>query len=76
MATLFQLLKSPDEKVDTTIAPASAYLSVLGMTGLTAYFGLLDIGQPKKKGKRLLYRVRQAQSVQLSAKSQKLKGRV
>jgi len=23
------------------------YLSVLGMTGLTAYFGLLDIGQPK-----------------------------
>ncbi|ASN06729.1 NADP-dependent oxidoreductase [Virgibacillus necropolis] len=34
-------------KIDTTLAPASAYLSVLGMTGLTAYFGLLDIGQPK-----------------------------
>ncbi|OYD06847.1 NADP-dependent oxidoreductase [Paludifilum halophilum] len=35
-------------KVDDLIAPLSAYLSVLGMTGLTAYFGLLDIGQPKK----------------------------
>src|SRR5690554_2779621 len=34
-------------KIDTNLAPASAYLSVLGMTGLTAYFGLLDIGQPK-----------------------------
>ena len=35
-------------KVDHKLAPASAYLSVIGMTGLTAYFGLLDIGQPKK----------------------------
>lgn len=35
-------------KIDATLAPASAYLSVLGMTGLTAYFGLLDIGQPKE----------------------------
>ncbi|WP_136607337.1 NADP-dependent oxidoreductase [Paenibacillus dokdonensis] len=34
-------------KVDDSIAPLSAYLSVLGLTGLTAYFGLLDIGQPK-----------------------------
>ena len=28
--------------------PASASLGVLGMPGLTAYFGLLDIGQPKE----------------------------
>ncbi|WP_176593650.1 NADP-dependent oxidoreductase [Sphingobium sp. EM0848] len=28
--------------------PLTAYLSVLGPTGLTAYFGLLDIGQPKE----------------------------
>lgn len=35
-------------KVDHNLAPASAYLSVIGMTGLTAYFGLLDIGQPKE----------------------------
>jgi NADPH-dependent curcumin reductase CurA len=34
-------------KVDTKIAPLPAYLSVLGMTGMTAYFGLLDTGQPK-----------------------------
>ncbi|KGP71166.1 NADP-dependent oxidoreductase [Pontibacillus yanchengensis] len=35
-------------KVDGKQAPLSAYLSVLGLTGLTAYFGLLDIGQPKE----------------------------
>ncbi|WP_373894634.1 NADP-dependent oxidoreductase [Virgibacillus natechei] len=35
-------------KIDDTMAPLSAYLSVLGITGLTAYFGLLDIGQPKE----------------------------
>ncbi|HTI49856.1 MAG TPA: NADP-dependent oxidoreductase, partial [Planctomycetaceae bacterium] len=29
------------------LAPLSAYLGVLGMPGLTAYFGLLDIGQPQ-----------------------------
>jgi NADPH:quinone reductase len=28
--------------------PATAALGVLGMPGLTAYFGLLDIGQPKE----------------------------
>jgi NADPH-dependent curcumin reductase CurA len=31
--------------VDTSVAPASAFLGVLGMTGLTAYVGLLDIAQ-------------------------------
>ncbi|WFE14930.1 NADP-dependent oxidoreductase [Bacillus atrophaeus] len=35
-------------KIDTSIAPASAYLGILGMTGLTAYFGLMDIGRPKQ----------------------------
>lgn len=34
-------------KVDPTIGPISTALGVLGMPGLTAYFGLLDIGQPK-----------------------------
>ena len=28
--------------------PASLYLGVLGMNGFTAYFGLLEIGQPRK----------------------------
>jgi NADPH-dependent curcumin reductase len=34
-------------KVDTTLAPLPKWLSVLGMTGMTAYFGLLDVGMPK-----------------------------
>jgi NADPH-dependent curcumin reductase CurA len=33
--------------VDSRVAPTSTALGVLGMPGLTAYFGLLDIGQPK-----------------------------
>ena len=35
------------QKIDATIAPASYYLGVLGMPGLTAYFGLMDIGKPQ-----------------------------
>lgn len=35
-------------KVDPTKAPLSAYLGILGMTGLTAYLGLNEIGAPKK----------------------------
>jgi NADPH-dependent curcumin reductase CurA len=34
-------------KVDVSFTPLPVYLSALGMPGLTAYFGLLDIGQPK-----------------------------
>jgi NADPH-dependent curcumin reductase CurA len=30
-------------KVDTQLAPAQAYLGVLGMTGLTAYAGLIEV---------------------------------
>jgi NADPH-dependent curcumin reductase CurA len=33
--------------VDTTAAPAPAHLGVLGLSGLTAYFGLLDLGRPE-----------------------------
>lgn len=33
-------------KVDPALAPVTTALSVLGMPGLTAYFGLLDVGQP------------------------------
>lgn len=40
-------------KVDSDKAPLSAYLGVLGMTGLTAYLGLTEIGKPKK-GETLL----------------------
>lgn len=34
-------------KVDKNKAPLSAYLGILGMTGLTAYLGLTEIGKPK-----------------------------
>lgn len=34
-------------KVDSSLAPISTALGVVGMPGLTAYFGLLDIGKPK-----------------------------
>ena len=34
-------------KIEADLAPVSTALGVLGMPGLTAYFGLLDIGQPK-----------------------------
>lgn len=36
------------QKVDGKAAPLSAYLGLLGMPGLTAFFGLLDVGQPQK----------------------------
>jgi NADPH-dependent curcumin reductase CurA len=32
------------QAVDLSIAPMSTHLSVLGMTGMTAYFGLFDVG--------------------------------
>jgi len=34
-------------KVDPSLAPISTALGVLGMPGLTAYFGLLEIGKPQ-----------------------------
>lgn len=35
------------QKLDPDLAPISTALGVLGMPGMTAYFGLLDIGKPK-----------------------------
>jgi NADPH-dependent curcumin reductase CurA len=35
------------KKIDADLAPPSYYLGVLGMPGLTAYFGLMHIGKPK-----------------------------
>ena len=35
-------------KVDTTLAPLQTYLNTLGMTGMSAYFCLLEVGQPKE----------------------------
>lgn len=36
-------------KIDATVAPLSAYLGVLGATGLTAWVGLNDVAQIKKR---------------------------
>lgn len=36
------------QKIDPKNAPISTALGVLGMPGMTAYFGLLKIGEPKK----------------------------
>lgn len=35
-------------KIDPALAPVSKALGVLGLTGFTAYVGLLDLGQPKE----------------------------
>jgi NADPH-dependent curcumin reductase CurA len=35
-------------KIDPSLAPAPTYLGTLGMTGLTAYFGLLDVAKVKE----------------------------
>jgi NADPH-dependent curcumin reductase len=35
-------------KVDTTEIALPKYLGALGMPGMTAYFGLLDVGEPKE----------------------------
>jgi NADPH-dependent curcumin reductase CurA len=35
------------KKVDQSISALSSYLGILGMTGITAYVGLIEIGAPK-----------------------------
>jgi NADPH:quinone reductase len=35
-------------RIDANLAPVTTALGVLGMPGLTAYFGLLDIGEPRE----------------------------
>ena len=42
---VFSTIKMRPIAVD--MAPAELYLSGLGMTGYTAYFGMMDIGRPQ-----------------------------
>lgn len=35
-------------KLDTSLAPLPTYLGALGLSGMTAYFGLLDVGRLKE----------------------------
>jgi len=44
---LYSIAKAKDlMKIDSKLKPVTTTLGVLGMPGLTAYFGLLDIGRP------------------------------
>lgn len=46
---LYNVAKATElRKIDPRIAPVTTALGVLGIPGLSAYFGLLDIGQPKE----------------------------
>lgn len=46
---LYSVAKAEElRRVNPDIAPVTTALGVLGMPGLTAYFGLLDIGQPQE----------------------------
>ena len=40
-------LANPTPEIMPELAPPSKFLGGLGMPGMTAYFGLLDVGQPK-----------------------------
>lgn len=42
-----QLPRSGLHKVDLRLGTPTQWLNVLGMPGMTAYFGLMDVGQPK-----------------------------
>ena len=42
-----QLRKSGLSRIDLRLGTLTQWLNVLGMPGMTAYFGLLDVGQPQ-----------------------------
>ncbi|HYF44373.1 MAG TPA: NADP-dependent oxidoreductase [Ramlibacter sp.] len=42
-----QLKRSGLARIDTRLGSITQWLNVLGMPGMTAYFGLLDVGQPR-----------------------------
>ena len=43
-----RIKKAALNKIDKRRGTVTQWLNVLGMPGMTAYFGLLDVGQPKK----------------------------
>jgi hypothetical protein len=42
-----QVKRAGIAKIDLRLGSVSQWLNVLGMPGMTAYFGLMDVGQPK-----------------------------
>ena len=59
--------------VDPSMAPLSYYLGVLGMPGMTAYVGLLDIGEPKE-GETVLVSAASGAVGQIVGQIAKIKG--
>ncbi len=54
LQAIFRTSRARDlRKIDPEQCPVTWHLGVAGMTGLTAYFGLFDLGQPKE-GETLL----------------------
>jgi hypothetical protein len=43
-----QMRKAALFKIDPRLGSATQWLNVLGMPGMTAYFGLLDVGEPRE----------------------------
>jgi NADPH-dependent curcumin reductase CurA len=41
-------------KIDPSLVPLPRWLGIVGMPGMTAYFGLLDVGAPIKAGETLV----------------------
>jgi NADPH-dependent curcumin reductase CurA len=41
-------------KIDPSLVPLPRWLGIVGMPGMTAYFGLLDVGAPTKAGETLV----------------------
>ncbi|MEO7241802.1 MAG: NADP-dependent oxidoreductase [Variovorax sp.] len=47
MLTQEAIRRSPLTKIDPALGTTAQWLNVLGMPGMTAYFGLMDVGQPQ-----------------------------
>ena len=58
-------------KVDPSLAPLPTYLGTLGMTGMTAYFGLLDVGRARARATRSSSRARPARSAASPGRSRR-----
>ena len=60
-------------KLDPGLAPLSYHLGVLGMPGMTAWYGLLEIGQPKE-GETVLVSAASGAVGQVAGQLAKMKG--
>jgi NADPH-dependent curcumin reductase len=60
-------------KISTELAPLPKYLSVLGIAGMAAYFGLLDIGKPVE-GETVVVSAAAGAVGQLAGQIAKIKG--